>query len=158
MDQLWTPWRMKYLENEAHPEECPFCLALNEADQDAMYLVFRGKKAFVILNRYPYTTGHLLVLPLEHQEKLSELDPDTRAEMMEMITHAIEVLQRVYQPDGFNVGLNMGGAAGAGIPRHLHWHVVPRWSGDTNYMTVAGGVRVLPELLEDTFKKVRSAW
>jgi ATP adenylyltransferase len=149
---------MKYLENETHPENCPFCLALEEANQDEMYLVSRGEKAFVILNSYPYTTGHLMVLPLEHQEKLSDLDRVTRAEIMEMINHAMEVLQDVYQPDGFNVGLNMGEAAGAGIPRHLHWHVVPRWSGDTNYMTVAGGVRVLPELLVDTLKKVRSAW
>ena len=158
MDQIWTPWRMKYLENEAHPEECPFCLALKEANQDEMYLVCRGKNTFVILNAYPYTTGHLLVLPLEHQEQLALLDEATRAEMMEMINHAMDVLREVYQPDGFNVGLNMGGAAGAGIPKHLHWHVVPRWSGDTNFMTVAGGVRVLPELLEDTFQKIKSAW
>jgi len=149
---------MKYLENEAHPDQCPFCLALQEADQDEMNLVYRGKKTFAILNRYPYTTGHLLVLPLVHQEKLSELDKETRAEMMEMINHAMKVLQAVYQPEGFNVGLNMGQAAGAGIPKHLHWHVVPRWSGDTNYMTVAGGVRVLPELLENTLQKIRSAW
>ena len=149
---------MKYLENEAQPDECPFCLALKEANQDDLNLICRGKRTFVILNRYPYTTGHLLVLPLTHQEKLSELDEATRAEMMEMINHAMEVLQEVYHPEGFNVGLNMGKAAGAGIPKHLHWHVVPRWSGDTNYMTVAGGVRVLPELLENTLKKVKSAW
>ncbi len=149
---------MKYLENEAYPDECPFCLALKAANQEDMYLVYRGKRTFVILNRYPYTTGHLLVLPLEHQEQLSELDEATRAEMMEMINHAMQVLREVYQPEGFNVGLNMGQAAGAGIPRHLHWHVVPRWSGDTNYMTVSGGVRVLPELLEDTLQKIKSAW
>lgn len=149
---------MKYLENEAHPDECPFCLALKETNQDDLNLVCRGNRTFVILNRYPYTTGHLLVLPLAHQEKLSELDEATRAEMMEMITHAMEVLQEVYHPEGFNVGLNMGQAAGAGIPKHLHWHVVPRWFGDTNYMTVAGGVRVLPELLENTLKRVKSAW
>lgn len=149
---------MKYLENEAHPDQCPFCLALEEAGQDDMNLVWRGKRTFVILNRYPYTTGHLLVLPLDHQEKLSALDQETRAEMMENINHAMEVLQQVYQPEGFNVGLNMGQAAGAGIPKHLHWHVVPRWSGDTNYMTVAGGVRVLPEMLENTLKRVKSAW
>jgi ATP adenylyltransferase len=100
----------------------------------------------------------MLVLPLEHREKLSEIDPETQAEMMETISYAMEVLHEVYQPEGFNVGLNMGSAAGAGIPKHLHWHIVPRWSGDTNYMTVAGGVRVLPELLIDTLKKVRSAW
>ena len=158
MDQLWTPWRMKYLENEAHPEECPFCLVLKETNWAERHLVFRGKKTFVILNRYPYTTGHLLVLPLEHQENLSDLDQETRTELIEMINHAMEVLQEVYQPNGFNIGLNMGSAAGAGIPKHLHWHVVPRWSGDTNFMAVAGGVRVLPELLEDTLQKVQSAW
>ena len=149
---------MKYLENEAHPEECPFCLSLKEANRAESHLIFRGKNTFVILNRYPYTTGHLLVLPLEHQENLSDLNQETRTELMEMINHAMEVLQEVYQPNGFNIGLNMGSAAGAGIPKHLHWHVVPRWSGDTNYMTVAGGVRVLPELLEDTLQKVQSAW
>jgi ATP adenylyltransferase len=158
MDQLWTPWRMKYLENEAHPQECPFCLVLKGTNRDDSHLVYRGKKTFVIINRYPYTTGHLLILPISHQEKLSDLDQATRAELMEMINHAMDVLQEVYQPNGFNVGLNMGSAAGAGIPKHLHWHVVPRWSGDTNYMTVAGGVRVLPELLEDTLQKVQSAW
>ena len=149
---------MKYLENEAHPDQCPFCLALDEHYQAEAHLVFRGKKAFVILNRYPYTTGHLLILPIEHQEQLSKLERDTRAELMELVNHALEVLQEVYQPQGFNVGLNMGSAAGAGIPKHLHWHVVPRWSGDTNFMAAAGGVRVLPELLEDTLEKVRSAW
>ena len=158
MDQLWTPWRMHYLENEFDPDQCPFCLALDERYQAEAHLIFRGKKAFVILNRYPYTTGHLLVLPIEHQEHLSKLDFETRTELMELVNHALEVLQEVYQPQGFNVGLNMGSAAGAGIPKHLHWHVVPRWSGDTNYMTVAGGVRVLPELLEDTLQRIRTAW
>ena len=157
MDQLWTPWRMKYLEEEFHPEQCPFCLALEEDLADSC-LVYRGNKTFVMLNRYPYTTGHLLILPFQHLEKLSELEPGTRAELMELINHAMEVLTKVYHPEGFNVGLNMGSAAGAGIPKHLHWHVVPRWSGDTNYMSVAGGVRVLPELLMDTMQKVQSAW
>ena len=149
---------MKYLENEAHPDQCPFCRVLEQADLDEMSIVARGERTFVIINSYPYTSGHLLVLPLAHHELLGELDQATRAELMEMISHAMDVLGRVYQPDGFNVGLNMGEAAGAGIPKHLHWHVVPRWSGDTNFMTVTGGVRVLPELLEDTSKKVRSAW
>ena len=158
MDQIWSPWRMTYLENGSHPDVCPFCLALEESARDEAYVVQVGEKAFVILNRYPYTTGHLLVLPLEHREKLSELDPVTRAELMELITHAMEVLGDVYRPEGFNVGLNMGGAAGAGIPKHLHWHIVPRWSGDTNYMTAVGGVRVLPELLADTYQKIKGAW
>ena len=149
---------MKYLENETRPDQCPFCLALEDTDQEDHFLVHRGKKTFVILNSYPYTTGHLLILPLVHQEQLAELDQSTRAELMEMINHALDVLDTVYQPDGFNIGLNLGEAAGAGIPSHLHWHVVPRWSGDTSYMTVTGGSRVLPEMLSDTLQKIRSAW
>jgi ATP adenylyltransferase len=158
MDQIWSPWRMTYLENGSHPDECPFCLACGDSAPEDAYVVHVGEKAFVILNRYPYTTGHLLVLPLEHQEKLSELAPATRAELMELINYGMEVLGKVYQPEGFNIGLNMGGAAGAGIPKHLHWHIVPRWSGDTNYMTAVGGVRVLPELLADTYHKIKQAW
>jgi ATP adenylyltransferase len=158
MEHIWSPWRMTYLENGANPAECPFCLALKGPTPEDAYVVKVRKKAFVILNRYPYTTGHLLILPLVHKEKLSELDAATRAELMELINHGLEVLGRVYSPEGFNVGMNMGGAAGAGIPKHLHWHIVPRWSGDTNYMTAVGGVRVLPELLADTFQKINAAW
>jgi ATP adenylyltransferase len=149
---------MKYLENETNPDQCPFCLVLEDPNLEDHYLISKGKKTFVILNSYPYTTGHLLILPLAHRKLLAELDPSTRAELMEVINHALEVLRTVYQPDGFNIGLNMGEAAGAGIPNHLHWHVVPRWSGDTSFMTVAGGARVLPEILPDTLQKIRSAW
>lgn len=158
MNRLWSPWRMKYIQNNNAESECPFCAALKSPRPAEHFVLFRGEKAFVILNRYPYTTGHLLILPLVHEEKMDDLDPETRAEMMEMVNHALKVLDRVYHPEGFNVGLNMGSAAGAGIPKHLHWHIVPRWVGDTNYMTSVGEVRVLPETLEDTFGKVKSAW
>ncbi len=158
MDRIWSPWRMTYLKNGTHTDECPFCLALKNPDSKESYLIHKGEKAFVILNRYPYTTGHLLVLPLEHQEKLSALDSATRAELMELINRGMEVLSAVYQPEGFNVGLNMGGAAGAGLPKHLHWHIVPRWVGDTNYISVVGGTRVLPEMLSDTWQKIKEAW
>lgn len=158
MKRIWSPWRMKYIQNENSADECPFCAALESPEPSEHYLLHKGEKAFAILNRYPYTTGHLLILALEHQENMADLDPETRAEMMELINHALEVLGQIYHPEGFNVGMNMGEAAGAGIPKHLHWHIVPRWVGDTNYMTAVGDVRVLPERLEDTYQKIVTAW
>ena len=149
---------MKYIQDNSQQDLCPFCAALENADSAASYLVYRGEKAFVILNRYPYTTGHTLILPRQHQEELAALDPETRAELSELVSKVIEVLKDVYHPEGFNVGLNLGSAAGAGIPKHLHWHVVPRWVGDTNYMSTVGDVRVLPEELEDTYQKILKAW
>ena len=149
---------MKYIQNRKSKDDCPFCTILESPRPEDQFLIHKGTQVFVILNRYPYTSGHLLVLPMEHKEKMEELDPETRAEMMELINQALLVLEQIYHPEGFNVGLNMGEAAGAGIPKHLHWHVIPRWSGDTNFMTAAGGVRVLPELLEETHTKIRSAW
>ena len=158
MKRLWSPWRMKYIQNNHTSGECPFCAALESPRPADHYLVHEGDKAFVILNRYPYTTGHLLILPHEHQEHMADLASGTRAELMELINQALEVLGRIYHPEGFNVGLNMGEAAGAGIPKHLHWHIVPRWVGDTNYITAVGDVRVIPEKLEDTYQKITAAW
>ena len=149
---------MKYIQDNSQQDLCPFCAALENADPAASHLVFQGEKAFVILNRYPYTTGHTLILPRQHQDELPALDPETRAEMSELVSKVIEVLKDVYHPEGFNVGLNLGSAAGAGIPKHLHWHVVPRWAGDTNFMSTVGDGRVLPEELEDTYQKILQAW
>ena len=158
MKHIWSPWRMDYIKNRSDSNECPFCLALSISEEGESLIVHRGKDSFVMLNRYPYTSGHLMVLPFAHQENLAELDQETRGEMMEFIQQACSVLGEIYRPDGFNVGLNLGSAAGAGLPKHLHWHIVPRWQGDTNYMTTVGGVRVIPEALEDTLEKVRTNW
>ena len=149
---------MDYIQNQAQSDDCPFCLALKEAAEAGSLIVFQGKTSFVMLNLYPYTSGHLMVLPYLHEEKLAELSQETRGEMMELIHQACAVLEDIYHPEGFNVGLNMGSAAGAGIPKHLHWHIVPRWVGDTNYMSTVGEVRVLPEELEDTYQKILKAW
>ncbi len=158
MEYLWSPWRMEYIENHFNEPGCVFCKALEHEDGPENLIVYRGQRAFVMLNRYPYTTGHLMVIPYKHESDLAALEAATRAEMMELTVQAIAVLREVYHPQAFNVGMNLGAAAGAGIAAHLHMHVVPRWSGDTNFMSTLAHTRVLPEALEDTYKRVRSAW
>ena len=158
MDHLWTPWRMKYIQEAQEQEGCVFCLAA-ESDADEAYFVFaRGEHHFLILNRYPYTSGHVMVVPYGHVNQLDALSDAARSEMMALTNLAVVVLEEVYHPEGFNLGMNLGGVAGAGIADHLHLHVVPRWGGDTNFMTAVGQTRVLPESLEDTYLRVKAAW
>jgi ATP adenylyltransferase len=157
MHHIWSPWRMKYIENHNN-NICPFCEAISSSQDTENLIINRGKNAFVMLNKYPYTSGHMLVLPMIHQEKLSDLSREIREELTELVNQASEVLITVYQPEGLNIGLNIGAAAGAGIPKHLHWHIVPRWVGDTNFITTVGGARVIPESLEDCYQKIKSAW
>ena len=137
---------------------CVFCDALRQQDGPENGIVYRGEHAFVIMNTYPYTSGHMMALPYHHARDLADLDELTRAEMMELVTKLSQVLGQVYHPEGFNIGINMGAAAGAGIEEHIHIHVVPRWQGDTNFMTAVGETRVLPEALEDTYRRVKEAW
>ena len=159
MKRLWSPWRMKYIENHEKEEDCIFCNALARTEDNENNLILkRGEKAFVIVNLYPYTSGHIMVAPMAHQPSLELLDPETRAEIMELVSESMVVLKKVYHPQAFNVGANIGEAAGAGVPDHVHMHIVPRWAGDTNFMSTLGETRVLPESLEETYKRIRKAF
>jgi ATP adenylyltransferase len=156
MDHIFTPWRRDYIQTEKIPG-CVFCDAVKLTDEEAL-IVHRASLSYVILNRYPYTNGHLMVVPYQHVDTLETLSVETRAEMMELMSQATGVLRQVYQPHGFNLGGNIGSAAGAGIAEHVHLHILPRWSGDTNFMTAIGNTRILPELIEDTWKQIHTAW
>jgi len=155
MNHIWSPWRMEYIENNTKEDGCVFCNAQAREDSAENLIAYRGERAYVILNRYPYTSGHLMVIPFVHVPNLEELDPATRAEMMELTSQCTTILKNIYKPQGFNVGLNMGEAAGAGVLGHVHIHIVPRWKGDTNFMASVGQTRVLPEALEDTYLRVQ---
>jgi ATP adenylyltransferase len=156
MDQLFTPWRQAYI-TAAKAPGCVFCNAVDLTDEDAL-IIHRGETAFVILNRFPYTNGHLMIVPYLHVDTLELLDPHGRSEMIELMSKSMHILRSIYNPQGFNLGGNIGSAAGAGVAEHVHLHVLPRWSGDTNFMTAVGNTRILPETLEDTWGKLRSAW
>jgi len=158
MEHLWTPWRMKYIQENHNNQGCVFCNAAAMADGEENLVFHRGENTFMILNRYPYTSGHVMCVPFAHVSRLTELSPEVRAEMMEMVNQTLLVLEEVYHPEGFNVGMNLGEVAGAGIADHVHIHVVPRWGGDTNFMSSVGGARVLPEALPDTYQRIKTAW
>jgi len=158
MKYIWSPWRMEYILAPKTDEGCIFCNALKQTDGPENLIVMRGLQAFVMLNRFPYTSGHLMIVPYEHQPSLELLEPASRANIMELAAQAVRVLEAVYAPQGFNLGMNIGNAAGAGISEHVHLHVVPRWVGDTNFMSSVSQVRVLPELLEETYRRVKAAW
>lgn len=146
---------MEYIENSKE-DGCVFCNAQAKADSAENLIAFRAERAYVILNRYPYTSGHLMVVPFDHKPNLEELDPQTRAEMMELTARCMTVLRKIYHSEAFNMGANIGEPAGAGVKAHVHIHVVPRWVGDTNFMSVLGETRVLPEALEQTWQRVRN--
>ena len=158
MDYIWTPWRMKYIQEKHNEGGCVFCLAVKAEDGLENLVFHRGEAVFMILNRYPYTSGHIMCVPYVHVDRLGDLPRLARVEMMDMVSKAVEVLQTVYDPQGFNIGLNLGEVAGAGIADHLHMHIVPRWGGDTNFMAAVGQTRVLPESLGGTYQRVKAAW
>ena len=158
MNHLWSPWRMTYIEKHEKTSGCVFCNAQAEADSAENLIAFRGQNAYVILNRYPYTSGHLMVIPFAHVFNLEELNAETRMEMIELTSRCTTILRKTYRTESFNVGINIGEAAGAGVLGHVHIHIVPRWAGDTNFITTTGETRVLPEALEDTYKRVREGF
>ena len=166
LETLWAGWRAEYVTGATAAERaapagdaCVFCRLAAEAEASAANgVVWRGARTFVALNAYPYASGHLLVLPQRHTDDLGDLDEAEAAELWAAPRAALAAVTAAYAPDGANLGANLGRAAGAGIPRHLHLHVVPRWSGDTNFMTAVGGVRVIPEEMGSAWAKLRAAW
>jgi ATP adenylyltransferase len=158
MKHIWSPWRNIYIQSAKEKCKCIFCEALTRKNDPESLIVHKGKTAFVILNRFPYTSGHVMVVPFVHKPSFEELDVKTRAELMELINISTRVLRSLYHPEGFNIGANLGTAAGAGVIGHVHFHVVPRWVGDSNFMSTVGEVRVLPEELPVTLKRIQEAW
>lgn len=158
MDYLWTPWRYQYITTSDKTCECVFCAAAKNPDDRETFVVHRAQFNFVILNRFPYTSGHVMVVPFQHVATLQELSEETLLEMFRMARDCERHLRAIYKPEGLNLGMNIGKSAGAGIAGHLHLHVLPRWTGDTNFMTVVGETRVLPEDLELTWERLKAEW
>jgi len=159
MDYIWTPWRYQYITSAIAGEnpECIFCDAARRTDDATTLVVHRGVSSFAILNRFPYTSGHLMIVPYKHTAEISGLDAATLTEIMHLAQRAESAFKSLYKPDGMNFGMNLGRAAGAGIADHLHLHALPRWVGDASFMSVTGETRVLPEDLATTFERLRAA-
>lgn len=160
MDFIWTPWRYRYIAETAKdknaPEDaCIFCALQKRTDDAAAHILLRAEKNFVVLNAFPYTAGHLMVVPYKHGGEFPVAEPETLAEMMRLAQQMQVAIQRAYSPDGFNLGINLGRSAGAGVADHLHMHLLPRWTGDANFMSVVGETRLIPEDLDSTYAKLR---
>jgi ATP adenylyltransferase len=158
MDHLFSPWRYQYLKSAGEPSQgCVFCAIAASDDDETQHVAFRGERNYVVLNRYPYTTGHAMVIPYEHLATLEDAPLQTLEEMMRL-TQRLEIsLRKLYRPDGVNIGMNIGHAAGAGVAGHIHMHALPRWFADANFLTVVGETRVLPEDLDVTWRRLRAA-
>ena len=157
MDYLWTPWRYAYVTNAEKVSGCIFCDLPNTGDDAKAHIVHRARHCYIVLNTYPYTSGHVMIVPFAHVDELQKLPAETAHEMIELTQRMEGVLRQLYAPDGVNLGMNIGKAAGAGVAGHVHMHILPRWIGDTNFMTVAGESRVLPESLEITYERIKGA-
>ena len=160
MDHLWTPWRMPYLKGDTSTSGpgCIFCHKVSTQDDTAEHIIHRGTYCYITMNLYPYNNGHLLIVPNQHTGALEALDGAAALELVELTQKSLVMLRRTFSPQGFNIGINQGAAAGAGVAAHLHQHIVPRWSGDTNYMTVVAATRVIPEWVDDTYRTLKQVW
>jgi ATP adenylyltransferase len=158
MKQLWAPWRLEYIERADEQEGCLFCHAWAADDDEDALVVHRGSEAFVLLNKFPYASGHVMVAPTRHEGDFARLSGAEVVELHRLAAQAMEALAKIFSPEGYNLGWNLGRVAGAGVVDHVHLHVVPRWAGDTNFMPVLGDVKVLPEHLLETRRKLESAW
>ncbi len=158
MEQLWAPWRLEYVQHAGDGGECVFCRAAALPEDEPELVVRRGELAFALLNKFPYSSGHLMVAPYRHGSAFDTLDAAEAAEVHRLAVESIEALRTVYSPEGFNAGWNLGRVADAGIVDHAHLHVVPRWGGDTNFMPVLAAVKVIPEHLLETRHKLADAW
>jgi ATP adenylyltransferase len=154
MDRLWTPWRYEYIRNVSEETLCAFCRILNETCDAANLVLYRGIHSYVLLNLYPYTSGHLLIVANRHISFLSDAGAEELNEIIQLSRQCEDALRRTYRPQGYNAGFNLGRAAGAGVDHHLHMHVLPRWTGDSNFVSVIGETRVLPEELKDTYDRL----
>lgn len=155
MKVLWAPWRMDYIVSDEKEEKCIFCPGEDRGDDEGRLILHVGSLTMIMMNKYPYINGHLLVAPVRHVSGLEELSHEESLDLLLMVRKSIHVLKEVMNPEGFNIGLNLGKVAGAGVEEHLHFHIVPRWNGDTNYMTVFGEVRVIPEHIQETYGKLQ---
>lgn len=156
MKVLWAPWRMAYIKNARKPARCIFCVKPRERRDAANLLLHRGKHGLVMMNLFPYNSGHLLIAPYLHVKSLEQLPDDVALDLMKLTKLSLRVLRAEMKPEGFNIGLNLGRVAGAGIEKHVHLHIVPRWNGDTNFMPLFGEVRVMPEHLQATYRKLKA--
>lgn len=154
MDRLWAPWRIEYILSEKE-EGCLFCRVISEDRDDENLILYRGEKAYIILNKYPYNNGHLMIVPYRHVPNIEDLDDDELLEICRLTILSIKLLKHVMKPEGFNIGANIGKAAGAGIEEHFHLHIVPRWVGDTNFMPIIGDTKVVVEAIRETYKKLK---
>lgn len=159
MDHLWTPWRMAYIRGEKKPVEgCVFCIKATTEDDASQLVIARSRYVFANLNLFPYNNGHLMIVPYDHVASQEELPVEALTDLMVMVNRALAVLRKAYNPPAFNLGVNLGEAAGAGIAAHYHFHIVPRWPGDASFMSVVGNTRVIPETLDTTYQQLKAIW